>query len=83
MADARTYHMATLLADGRVLVTGGYGAEAPLASAELYDPKTGTFSPAGSATGSRTGTAPTQGDAKQGEPCAVGPRQVRSAAWSS
>ena len=47
MADARTYHGATLLSDGHVLVTGGYGAQAPLPSAELYDPTTGTFSPAG------------------------------------
>jgi hypothetical protein len=47
LATARTNHAATLLASGRVLVTGGYGATAPLASAELYDPKTGTFSPAG------------------------------------
>ena len=47
MTDARTNHMASLLADGRVLVTGGYGADAPLASAELFDPKAGTFSPAG------------------------------------
>jgi hypothetical protein len=45
--DARTNHMASLFAGGRVLVTGGYGADAPLASAELFDPKTGTFSPAG------------------------------------
>jgi hypothetical protein len=48
MIEARTYQTASVLADGRVLVTGGYGAQAPLASAELYDPKTGTFSPAGS-----------------------------------
>jgi hypothetical protein len=28
-------------------VTGGYGALAPLSSAEIYDPQTGTFSAAG------------------------------------
>ena len=44
---------ATLLRDGRVLVTGGYncakaGADGIWASAELYDPVTGTFSPTGS-----------------------------------
>jgi Kelch motif/Galactose oxidase, central domain len=47
LASAHTNHMATLLADGRVLVTGGYGALAPLPSAELYEPNTGTFGPAG------------------------------------
>jgi WD40 repeat protein len=47
MIEARTYQTASVLADGRVLVTGGYGAQAPLASAELYDPKAGTFGPAG------------------------------------
>jgi hypothetical protein len=50
LASARAYQTATLLADGRVLVTAGegsLGAVAPLASAEIYDPKTGTFSPTG------------------------------------
>lgn len=52
MAEARTFHAATRLADGRVLVTGGafdgwdYGGPF-YASAEIYDPKTGTFTATG------------------------------------
>ncbi len=49
LVTARALHTATLLADGRVLVTGGFVAvdESTTASAEVYDPSTGSFSPAG------------------------------------
>ena len=61
MATARGFHTATLLADGRVLdrrrrprrldATGAF-----LASAEIYDPTTGTFSPTGSMAVGRAST---------------------------
>jgi hypothetical protein len=44
---ARMYHRATLLEDGRVLITGGVEAGRNTAEAELFDPVTGTFAPAG------------------------------------
>jgi len=71
MTHARGAAMATLLADGRVLIAGGYdesgtaGFDDPsgqyvfvpitpyVASAELYDPSTGQFTPTGSMTTTR------------------------------
>ncbi len=50
MATARDGSTATLLSDDRVLVAGGSGELGALATAELYDPRTGEFSPTGSMT---------------------------------
>lgn len=43
MFEARVSHTATVLPDGRVLVTGGWTGLAATASTELYDPLTGRF----------------------------------------
>lgn len=56
MTKARAYHTATLLPDGKVLVAGGYdGAPSfsSLASAELYDPVSMTWTATGSMTNAR------------------------------
>src|SRR6266446_1381728 len=55
MMTARAAHSSTLLANGRVLVAGGYdyGTNTAFASAELFDPATGTWSPTGSMMGPR------------------------------
>src|SRR5450759_5564035 len=48
MTQSRFVQTATLLPNGQVLVAGGYNASQMwLASAELYEPATGKFSPAG------------------------------------
>ncbi len=50
LVRGRSQHTATLLPDGKVLVTGGYSRETHglLATSELYDPATSTWSPTGS-----------------------------------
>jgi hypothetical protein len=54
MASARSNDPLTTLADGMVLKTGGVGpGDLMLASCELYDPGTGTWSPTGSLAAAR------------------------------
>jgi WD40 repeat protein len=57
LTTTRTSHTATLLTNGRVLITGGVSVPPPFsvwASAELYDPSTGTFTATGEMTTSRS-----------------------------
>jgi len=57
MSVARAGQSATLLLDGRVLISGGISGPccgAATNTVELYDPKTGTFSPTGNLTTARS-----------------------------
>ena len=59
MLQGRYDHSATLLPDGRVLIAGGVGGDdpdlAPLATLEVWDPRTSTFGPAGEMHVARSG----------------------------
>jgi hypothetical protein len=68
MSVGRTYHTATLLVDGRVLIVGGWTNNGSglstttesLASSEIYDPATETFSPGGNMSSPRAGHTATR-----------------------
>jgi galactose oxidase-like protein len=47
MTHGRSDQTATALADGRVLIAGGYSSQATISSADLFDPATGTFTATG------------------------------------
>ncbi len=60
MISSREFPSATLLSNGNVLITGGYGGVAAstdtlwyLNTAEIYDPSTGIFTPTGNMTSTR------------------------------
>jgi len=55
MEFARQGHTATLLADGKVLVTGGKNGSGTLATAEIFHPVNGTFTSTGTMIKARVG----------------------------
>ena len=62
MTEPRASGTATLLVDGRVLLTGGYPGEGqpPSSTAEVFDPGTGGFTPVGSMAAPRAGQTATR-----------------------
>ena len=59
LSEARYTHVSLLLSNGKVLAAAGHGGDGklPLASAELYDPATRTWSPTGPMTAARSRAA--------------------------
>ncbi len=53
MNNAREYHTASILTNGKVLVTGGNSSNVSINSAELYDPSTGNWTITGNMTNAR------------------------------
>jgi hypothetical protein len=60
MNVARAGHAASILPDGRVLITGGTDGGSLLASAEIYNPSTGAFTSVGNMGAARKGHTATQ-----------------------
>jgi hypothetical protein len=61
MATARSLHTAITLPDGKILIAGGYDQNyQAVATAELYDPATGSFAPTGAMHDARIAAAVTQ-----------------------
>src|SRR5262245_53038367 len=54
LITARSDHSATSLGNGKVLVAGGSSAAGQLASAEVYDPTTGSWTATGSLANARS-----------------------------
>jgi hypothetical protein len=59
LRTSRDDHAAVRLADGRVLIAGGWGGEGVLAGTEIYDPATGVFSDGPTMSSARAGFAAT------------------------
>jgi WD40 repeat protein len=59
MNEPRNGHPATLLPNGKVLLAGGWNQQGRTATAELYDPQSGTFEYAGSLMAPRQGLTAT------------------------
>ena len=59
MDSEREGQTATLLGDGEILIAGGSDLSGSLSTAELYDPKTGTFRSTGDMTTPRQGATAT------------------------
>jgi type II secretory pathway component GspD/PulD (secretin) len=54
MINQRVYHTASVLLNGKVLVSGGYSDSNYINSAELYDPSSGIWTATGSMNNNRS-----------------------------